>query len=230
MSSSDLLVKGPNWGGTGSFSPPTASISGSSRVNNVHGRFLDAASNERLFSGGQATLLSISNVTFTLATLGATATPVIGLYNPLSSPRNLSVLQATLAVAMSAVQATGPGGFVWAVSRGNSGISTGLAGWNRKTLEQSGSYGKYFAGAALTGLTNNLAVMEGSSLGGGSAGAYAFLATQAGMQAQQETDIESLDGAFLIPPGGVLALLATTTPVAHSAVASILWEELPLFV
>jgi hypothetical protein len=55
-----------------------------------------------------------------------------------------------------------------------------------------------------------------------------LLATAAGFQTQQVTSIENLDGGIIIPPGGVIALLATTTPVAHSVVPSILWEELPI--
>ena len=39
---------------------------------------------------------------------------------------------------------------------------------------------------------------------------------------------ENFDGSLIIPPGYVLALMATTTPVAHSAVSNILWEEVPL--
>lgn len=226
--SSELLVVGPQFGALGSFKPLNASQSGSQRANNVHGNFFDAAYYDRLFSGGSAALVAINNATFTLATLGATATPVIGVWNPANSPKNISILQATLAVVMTALQATGPGGFVWAVSTGNAAITTGLPPWNRKTLSQSGAYGKYFSNVALTGLTNNLQVMGGSALGGGSAANAAFLATQVAMQTQQIPVTEFVDGAILVPPGGVLALLAGSTPVAHSVAASILWEELPL--
>lgn len=81
---------------------------------------------------------------------------------------------------------------------------------------------------ALTGLTNNLAVRHASALGGGSAEAAAFLATAVAMQTQNVPTVEAVDGSIIVPPGGVLALLATTTPVAHSAVSSLLWEEVPL--
>ena len=56
----------------------------------------------------------------------------------------------------------------------------------------------------------------------------AFLATQVALQTQQVSFIEQIDGAVIVPPGGVLALLATATGVAHSAVSSLLWEEVPL--
>lgn len=222
------LVIGTQFGAEGTFQPPNASLSGSQRVNDAHGRFLDSALDERLFSGGSATLVAINNVTFTLATLGATAIPVIGVWNPLNSTKNLSILQASLSVVMTALQATGPGGFVWAVSNGNSALTLGLQPWSRRRLDQSGSVARFFSNVALTGLTNNLAVMTGSVLGGGSSVNTAFLATQVGLQTQQVPAIEHIDGNIVVPPGGVLALLAGSTPVAHSVLANLLWEELPL--
>ena len=39
------------------------------------------------------------------------------------------------------------------------------------------------------------------------------------------SSVENFDGSLIVPPGGVLALLGHTTPVAHSAAAEILWEE-----
>lgn len=224
----DLMKVGPDYGGTGTFKPFTASLSGSQRANNAHGQWLDAAWNDRLFSGGSAALVAINNATFTLATLGATCTPVIGVWNPLNSNKNFSIVQATLSTIITAATNTGPGGFVWAVSRGNQGLTLGLNPFSRRTLEQNGSYGKFFSNVALTGLTNNLAVMCGSALGGGSAMNFSFVGTAAGAATQNTPVTEFIDGGIIIPPGGVLALLATTTPVAHSVVASILWEELPL--
>jgi len=41
-----------------------------------------------------------------------------------------------------------------------------------------------------------------------------------------EQIVQQLHGRF--PPGGVLALFATTTPVAHSAASMIVWEEVPI--
>lgn len=224
---SDLQVRGPIVGGAGSPVPFTASIDGSQRVNDAHGRFMDAAIYGRLFTGGM-TLTSISNVTFTTGTLGATCTPIVGVWNPSTSPVNLVVQQATLGATITALNSTGGGPYVWAVSVGNGAISTGSNPFNCKTLQQTGSYAKFYAGTALTGLTNNLVVMRGSSLGGGSASNAAFTATAVAMQTTQQGSVENLDGGLIIPPGGVLALLATTTPVALSASSGIVWEELPI--
>lgn len=222
----DVMVRGPIEGGKGTSSPLTGSLSGSQRVNDAHGRFFDAAYYGRLFSAG-GVVVSISNATFTVATLGNTCTPIVGLYNPATSPVNLAVLRASLQAIITALQSTGLGGCNWAFSAGNNAITTGLAGFNRKSLINAGGYGKYFVGAqALTGLTNNLVVADGSALGGGSSANIALLATAAGFQTQQVPSVENIDGGIIVPPGGVIALLANTTPVAHSAVPGIWWEEI----
>jgi hypothetical protein len=225
---SDLMKVGSDFGATGTFKPLTATTSGAQRVADAHGRFFDASFSGRLFAGG-AGLTAINNATFTIATLGNTATPIIGLWNPSSSNVNASILQATLATIMTALQATGPGGYQWAVSTNNPALTLGSLGFNRKTLTQAGGYCKVLAGVALTGLTNNLVAMCGSALGGGSSYNAALLGTAAGFQTQQVTSVENLDGSIIVPPGGIIALLATTTPVAHSVVPGLLWEELPLY-
>lgn len=193
----------------------------------LHGRWYEQNYRGRVFSGGMA-LTDISNATFTTGTLGATETPIAGVWNPANSPVNLVILRATLGVTITALQATGGGPYVWATSTGNGAISTGNAPMNRRTLLKAGSYAKDMCGVALTGLTNNLIVCCASALGGGSASKAAFLATQVAMQTIQIASVEDLEGALIVPPGGVLALLATTTPVAHSAVSALIWEEVPV--
>ena len=223
---SDLQKVGSDWGGAGTFKPFTAGISGGQRVVDAHGRFTDAALANRLFCGGLG-LTAITNATFTVATLTASATPIIGLWNPSSSGKNLVVYQASLAVIQTALQATGPGGYVWAVSNGNGALTLGANPYSRLSLAATGSVAKFYCGVALTGLTNNLVVAFGSALGGGSTYNAALLGTAAGFQTPQITSVENFDGGLIVPPGGVLALLATTTPVAHSVVPSIMWEETP---
>ncbi len=54
------------------------------------------------------------------------------------------------------------------------------------------------------------------------------LATQAGAQTQSAPSLELFDGALIVPPGGVLALLCSLTPVGHSAASGLVWEEVPI--
>jgi hypothetical protein len=191
----------------------------------AHGRFYEANARGTVYSGGIATLTSISNVTFTTATLGATVTPIIGVYNPIGNTVNLVILQAVLGVATTALQATGTGPFSWATSITTAAVTTGNNPLNRRSLQPSGSAAKDLSNVAPTGMTPNLAVRFGSSLGGGTGIAAAVLGTAAGLHTPLVAHVENFDGGLIVPPGGVLALLGTTTGVAQSAVSSIVWEE-----
>jgi len=210
---------------SGTVNPGRTDVTGSLITTDGHGRLAEATRRGRVFSTGM-TLTSISNSTFT--TLTNTTTPIVGVWNPSTNTVNLEILMASLAVTMTALQATGAGGFVWAYSIGNTAISTGLNPVNRKTLTAAGSSAKGFANTALTGLTNNLVIAGASSLCGGAGLNIAALQTAAGFLPEQTSISEWLEGQWVIPPGGILALLATTTPVAHSAASMLVWEEVPI--
>jgi hypothetical protein len=197
-------------------------------VQELHGRFFETNYRAAVFSGGMG-LTSISNVTFTTGTLGVTVTPIAGVYNPVGSAYNLVILQAILGVTVTAGTATGGGPFVWATSITTAPITTGNNPFNRKTLQSSGSVAKDLTNVAPTGLTPNLAVRFASALTGGLQKNISSVETAVGQNiGASGITAENIDGAIIVPPGGVLALLATTTPVAHSAVSALLWEEVPV--
>src|SRR6266851_10041887 len=79
-------------------------------VTDLHGRFYEQNYRSALFSAGMG-MTSISNATYTTATLGNTVTAVVGVWNPSTSLVNLVVLQAVVNVSQTALQATGGGGF-----------------------------------------------------------------------------------------------------------------------
>lgn len=227
---SDLMKVGPDWGGTGTFKPFTSALSGAQRTADGHARFMDACLAGRVFATGTASGLSISNVTFTLATTGATATPIIGAWNPSTSPVNLVIWQAILSVYMTTLTGTvGPGGFVWMVATGQvANLTLAVAPFSRRTLTATGGYGRGLTGAALTGLTATLATMCASTLNGGSGMTTAFTETAVGARAPNISSVENIDGAIIVPPGGVLALQGSVTPVGHTALSGLVWEEVPI--
>lgn len=194
----------------------------------LHGRFYEQNYRGNVFSDGIPTVVAITAATYNIATLGATATPIIGLFNPSTSPVNAVLLAATLSAIKTALQNTGCGPFFWATSIGNTAVSTGSTPLNRKTLANSGSFCKGMSNVALTGLTNNLVVKGASALGGGSSSLAAFLETQAGMATIHAASRELFDGEWIIPPGGVIALLAGSAPVAVSVTSMLVWEEVPV--
>ena len=194
-------------------------------VSELHGRFYEANYRGNVYFGGHTALAALSANTITLT---ATTTPILGVWNPSNNTSNLVMLQATLnVVANNLTSGAGPGVFVWAISTSNGAISTGAAPYNAKTLLASGSNAKAFAGStALTGLTNNLVVVGGSLLPSPSGLTYTTLASTALLPSY--AGVENFDGSLIVPPGGVLALLNTTSSTVFSAAGRLQWEEVPV--
>jgi hypothetical protein len=191
----------------------------------LHGRFYETNFRGAVFSGGMG-LTAINNATYTTGTLGATVTPIIGVYNPIGSAVNLVILQAILGITVTAGTATGGAPFVWATSITTAPVTTGNQPLNRKTLQPQGSAARDITNVAPTGMTPNLAVRFASALTGGLIKSISSAETAVGQNiGTAGITVENLDGEIIVPPGGVLALLATTTPVAHSAVSALVWEE-----
>lgn len=189
-------------------------------VSELHGRYYEQCYRGNLYSAGMtSTALSANTITLT-----ATTTPIIGVWNPASSTVNLVLLKAKCVITAAGNSAVAPGAFVWATSTGNSAISTGLNPLNRKTLAQSGSQAKAFnITTALTGLSNNLVIQQAAAFG-------TLVAAQGATATPMISgdSIEEFDGAFIIPPGGVVALLNTVSTTTVSVSSMMLWEEVPL--
>lgn len=198
---------------------------GDSIVSELHGSYYETNYQGNLFFGGHGSLIALSANTITLT---ATTTPILGLWNPANNTKNLALTSAALTVvANNLTSGAGPGVFVWALSLNNGGISTGAAPYNAKTLLNTGSNAKFFAGnVALTGLTNNLVVVAGASFSSPSGLTYTTLASTGLLPAYG--GIETFDGSLIVPPGGVLALLNTTSSTVFSAVGRLTWEETPI--
>lgn len=196
-------------------------------VSELHGQRYEQCYRGNLFSGGMA-LTSISNVTFTTATTGATATPIVGIWNPLTSGVNCVILQASANFIITNATNTGAGGFNWMTATNQSAITTGSAPMSRLTLTAVGSKIKDLSGAALTGLSGATVTRMGSEIDGGSGVNFSFVGTAVGQVTFGSAGIEIFNGGLIVPPGGILGLFANTTPVAHSATSAILWEEVPV--
>lgn len=190
----------------------------------VHGRFYTLCYNSALFSWGKTvTALSANSITLT-----ATTTPIVGVWNPSSSTVNVVILQASLQLfANNLTSGAGPGALVWASSTGNGVISTGNAPLNRKTLANSGSQAKGFdLATALTGITNNLVITESADFSNLAGLTYTTIASTA--MIPSAGGVQNFDGSLIVPPGGTLALLNTTSSTTFSAAARILWAEIAL--
>jgi hypothetical protein len=185
------------------------------------GRFYEQAYRGRLYSGFMAnTVLSANTIT-----LSATTTPIIGLWNPLTSLVNLVVLQIGINLSVVANAAVNPGSIVLAGSTGNGALTLGLLGWNRKTLGQAGSTGKYFTIAtALTGLTTTLVIFDTIT----EAPTWVAAAPATAVGAPSVGGTYNVDGSLIIPPGGIICALNTISSTTVNVESRILWAEVPI--
>ena len=226
-----MLIQGTVAAGAASFSQTPGTVVpirsgnlGDLIVSECHGRFYEQNYRGNLYTGGM-TLTALSATTIGTT---AAATPILGLWNNTSGTVNLVVLQVALTiVANNLTSGAGPGGFVWASSLGNSGLTNGLAPLNTKTLSSTGSQAKYFTPATtLAGLTNNLTIFAGADMPSPSGLTYTTLASTALMPAY--TGLLNIDGGLIVPPGGLLALLNTVSSTTFSVYGRIIWEEVAL--
>lgn len=182
-------------------------------------RFYEMNLRGQLYSAGSGpTALSANTITLVAAT-----TPIVGVYNPLASGVTLSIQLIKInAYPNTLTTPVGPGAFVLASSIGNIAVSTGATPFNRKTLAAGGLAKAFNGGVALTGLTNALVVFEGLEVP--TFGPLTYSTTTAA-QLSGTMDID-VDGSILVPPGGVLAVLNTTSTTTISVTSSLLWEEI----
>ena len=189
-------------------------------MSHLQPRFYENNFRGNIFSVGMTTTALSANT----ITLTATTTPILGLWNPTTSPINAVLLQATLQIVTAGNSAVVPGAFVWATSIGNGAISTGLTPFNRKTLAAAGSQVKGFAGAtALTGITNNLVIQEA-----GDFGSLVVAQGATGTPIISPPMVQNFDGGLIVPPGGVLALLNTNSTTTISVAGKLMWAEVPV--
>ena len=226
-----LLVQGqvgPTTNADGSSQLLRLGRAGDAIITALHGRFYEQNYRGNVFSiGNNAVALSANTITLT-----ATSTPILGVWNPPTSTVNIVLLKASLTYyANTLTTPAAPGPFAWASSVGNTAISTGLAPYNRKTMQAAGSQAKAFAGAtALTGLTNNLTIFDGADFPSPGILAYGIItpSTTSATGTQGQAGITEFEGALMVPPGGVLSLVNTTSTTTFSVSGKIIWEEVPL--
>jgi hypothetical protein len=189
-------------------------------VSELHGKWYEATYRGGLFSVG----MTSTTLTANTITLTATTTPIIGVWNPLTSTVNLELIKAKCLITVAGNSAVAPGAFIWASSTNNGAISTGLTPLNRKTLAQVGSQAKGFnISTALTGITNNLVIQHSAAFG-------TLVAAQPATATPiiSGDGVEEFDGSVIVPPGGLFCLINTISTTTISVASMLLWSEVPV--
>ena len=194
-------------------------------ISEVHAKYYEQTYRGNVYSGGM-TLTALSATTTTLV---AATTPILGVWNPSTNNVNLCLLYSTLVVVENNfTSGAGPGEFVWAASAGNTAITTGTTPYNRKTLSQSGSAAKHFAFVALTGLAtaNNLVIAGGTPFSGPTGLTYGTIVSTVAQPCYG--GVWDIAGSIIVPPGGIFAIINTTSSTVFSVSGELVWEEIPV--
>lgn len=209
---SDLMRVGPVYGGSGTAVPFTASVSGSQRTNDAHGRYMDAV------MAGRAFVLSVVGGAATAYAGAAAGTPLLAVHNPANSQRYISVLGVSFG---GAVAASAAGTVALRVYGGASALPTGTVTNPRNMLTQvaSGSIGVGFSNAALTGSTALSHLLTLNTY---------YWATAAGAFAAPA--FFDLGGLIILPPGNQVAVGGSAALTSATYDASIIYEEVPYMV
>ena len=170
-----------------------------------YGRYFEACRNGRLFiASTTAAGFSIANATFT-APLAATSTTIIGIFNPAGNTKAAVITKAIIGVLPVAGTTTAEP--VWVAATPNGGITATAANvtFASGRLDAAApTTMKGYANVPLTGLVNPIAL--------GPFGASATGTSAAATTTSLFTD--EVAGALIIPPGGFLGVMVTTTPVS----------------
>ena len=185
-------------------------------VSELHGRFYEQTYRGAVFS----TFVNALTIASTHVTpLGAgTGTPIISIYNPANSGKNVVLIRLQQALTSGT-----PGGpLVWNIIPNPQNITAattaaGNTAYNNSSLAQSGSVTKLFNGTTiLTGSTAGVAFRN--------AGGNAAVAAGAGVN----TYTELYDGTLIVPPGVMIGLAATAAGTTHIINVYAEWEEVPV--
>jgi hypothetical protein len=184
-------------------------------VSELHGRYYEQAYRGNMFTASVPAAAAI-----TAYSGGAAGTPMIALFNPTGSGKNAVILQTSIA---SVVAASAAGTVAFALYYGQTALTSATITasqqpTNLASLRQAGSSMITYTNTALTGSTALTNVLPLSAYYWATA-AGAFIAPPA---------IVDINGAVLIPPGGMVALGGSAALTSATWIGSLTWEEVPV--
>lgn len=202
---SDLMLRGPSLGGTGTGAPFRADGTGAQAVADAHGRYGEAARRGQLFFAA-----SQAATTWSVA-LTATHTGFV-VSNPANSRVNLEILLASFALSVAPAAIAHIGLFGGWLAAGLTAHTTPLTPLST-FLNQDIATGQAKADGAATLVGTPRWVMP--FMGGFTAAALP----------STSPSILDVGGAIVVPPGAYCGIGALTAVVGF---AGMVWEEVPI--
>lgn len=149
---------------------------------------------------------------------GAAGTPLIGLYNPSTSGKDLVLLEAVVGIRTTGTAAGAVDFNHWGVAQGTTApTGTTSAPRNLYTLGTGGSSTLAMLNTANTGALASSLLRPSLSLGN--------VTTTAGVNVGLFRD--EIRGELIVPPGGYYAFAAAVALTAASLDIGLIWAEVP---
>jgi len=160
---------------------------------------------------------AVAGVTVTAScVISALAMPIIGVFNPTGSGRNLVIIKTIVQqMTLTAVTFVWAGGAAMGLTNAN-GVATHINNFTFATAASGGSVARSFLGASIIGATAPTAFRY---VGGAIAGATAV--------GEVYSFTEYNDGDIVLSPNTFAGLFADTATSAAVVRAAITWAEVP---
>lgn len=207
---SDLMKVGPDFGGTGTFKPFTADVTGAQRVVDAHPRYFEPTSRRTMFN---------ASITGQVTSVGLTTTYTgLCLSNPVNSGFNLVVNKVGIA-------------FIVAFAAGAAvGLMTGYHAATDVVHTTPAVPKNNYIGSTATGVgkvdsaaTLSATPIVNTILAAGLTGAITTIP-------QILPSLVDLDGSIILAPGGFVAIYTSTASGTAGGAFSFTWEEVPVLV
>lgn len=163
--------------------------------------------------------------THLFSTAIASFTPILAVYNPLTSKVNLAIDHLWVGLSSAPLAtATQTGSFLLVVGSGQSITNAQSATpVNNFTLKAAGSSAIGITNAAMAGAVGNATLLRPVS---GDAELVTTTANATGLLGS--INVEDIAGSIIVPPGGYLAIAngVSNAVAGHLVVAGITWDEI----
>lgn len=204
---------GPQQLATGNSTTLRQSGTGEMVATDAHGRYYETTVRGNVYS------VTVSGGAATAFVGGAAGTPLVSLYNPTGSGKNLVLISASVG---SRVAASAAGTVTFNIWGGISAANTGttVTPTNMATLVAAGSVAKASSNAATTSTT--------AITGNGPIyvlGTYYWATAAGAILAPLQADIA---GQIIVAPGVLVALGGTAALTSATYDVSLIWEEVPI--
>lgn len=202
--------------------PSTRQSAGTPNVpSGSFGEILDSRLNPdfyQLVKSGRVFQVGATNVSPSAFTGGASGTPLVGLYNPVSSGVDLVVIQARVGIRTTGSSAATLDFNFWGTNQGGTALSgTQTISRNLYSLATAGAVAYSMVNTTNSGALTSTLLLPSVSLGAVASAA----APNVGVF------VDNVNGALIVAPGCYIAYGASASLTSGQVDCSLVWAEIP---